>query len=248
MPKLIIDNKEHDVPNGITLIQACESRRRRDPALLLSRAPVDRRQLPHVPGRGRRHAEACRLLRHERQRSQARSRRHAADHHHQLADGEEGARGRARISADQSPARLPDLRPGRGMRSAGPDHGLRLRCRPLRRQQARGGGQISRAADRNLYDPLHPLHALHPLHDRGCRRRGARRHRPRRGHGDHHLSRARHDVGALRQRGRSLPGRRAHLQALRLHGAALGADQDPVDRRHGCAGRPISASTAVGAK
>ncbi|MGA8434720.1 MAG: 2Fe-2S iron-sulfur cluster-binding protein, partial [Methyloceanibacter sp.] len=24
MPKLIIDGKEHDVPNGITLIQACD--------------------------------------------------------------------------------------------------------------------------------------------------------------------------------------------------------------------------------
>ena len=121
------------------------------------------------------------------------------------------------------------------MRPAGPDHGLWLRRRPLPGQQARGGGQISRAADRHLHEPLHPLHALHPLHDRGRRRRGARRHRPRRGHGDHHLSRARHEVEPVRQRGRSLPGRRADLQALCLHGAALGADQDAVGRRHGCA-------------
>jgi hypothetical protein len=38
--------------------------RRRDPALLLPRAPVDRRQLPHVPGRGEgRPAEAAGALR-----------------------------------------------------------------------------------------------------------------------------------------------------------------------------------------
>ena len=248
MPKLIIDNKEHDVPNGITLIQACGLAGVEIPRFCyherLSIAGNCRMCLVEVAGMPKPVA-SCAMSVND---LEARSRRHAADHHHQLAHGEEGARGRARISADQSPARLPDLRPGRGMRSAGSDHGLWLRCRPLRRQQARGGGQISRAADRNLYDPLHPLHALHPLHDRGCRRRGAWRHRPRRGHGDHHLSRARHDVGALRQHSRSLPGRRAHLQALRLHGAALGADQDPVDRCHGCARAQISASTAVGAK
>ena len=48
--------------------------RRRDSPLLLSRAPVDRRQLPHVPGRGAGHAQACRLMRHGRQRSSAQPR------------------------------------------------------------------------------------------------------------------------------------------------------------------------------
>ena len=43
---------------------------------------------------------------------------------------------------------------------------------------------------KTIDDALHPLHALHPLRHRGRRRAGARRHRPRRGHGDHHLSRA----------------------------------------------------------
>ena len=62
---------------------------------------------------------------------------------------------------------------------------------------------------------------------------GARRHRPRRGHGDHHLSRAGDDLGAAGQRRRSLPGRRADLEALRLRGAAVGADQDRIDRRDG---------------
>ena len=40
-------------------------------------------------------------------------------------------------------------------------------------------------------------------------------------------------VGAARQRGRSLPGRRADLEALRVRGAAVGARQDRIDRRHG---------------
>ena len=40
------------------------------------------------------------------------------------------------------------------------------------------------------HDALHPLHALRPLPDRRRRRRGARRHRPRREHGDRHLHRA----------------------------------------------------------
>ena len=53
-------------------------------------------------------------------------------------------------------------------------------------------------ADQDGDEPLHPLHALRALHDRGGGRRGAGRHRPRRGHGDHHLPRARHDVGAVR--------------------------------------------------
>ena len=39
----------------------------RDPAFLLSRALVDRRQLPDVPGRSRGHAKAGRIVRHGRQ-------------------------------------------------------------------------------------------------------------------------------------------------------------------------------------
>ena len=42
---------------------------------------------------------------------------------------------------------------------------------------------------KTIDEPLHPLHALRPLHDRGRGRAGARRDRPRRGHGDHDLSR-----------------------------------------------------------
>ena len=59
--------------------------RRGDSALLLPRAALDRRQLPHVPGRGEAGAaEAAGLLR-------AAGRRRPGDLH-QHADGEEGAR------------------------------------------------------------------------------------------------------------------------------------------------------------
>ena len=69
-----------------------------------------------------------------------------------------------------------------------------------RGEQARGRGEVPGAAHQDGHEPLHPVHALRALHDRGGGRRGAGRHRPRRGHGDHHLPRARHDVGAVRQR------------------------------------------------
>ena len=96
----------------------------------------------------------------------------------------------------------------------------------LPREQARGRGQVHRAAGPHLDEPLHPLHALRPLHGRGRRHGRHGRHRPRRGHGDHDLSR---DLARLRTAGqyrRSLPGRRAAAEALPVQGAALGADQD----------------------
>ena len=233
MTKLIVDGKEIDVPPEYTLLQACEAAGAEIPRFCfherLSIAGNCRMCLIEVVGI----AEAAGLLRHGRQGPAAQQGRHAERSQHAHADGEEGARRRDGIPADQSSARLPDLRPGRRMRSAGPGHGLWRRCQPLRREQARGRGQIYRPAGQDHHDALHPVHALHPLRDRGRRRAGARRHRPRRGHGDHDLSRAGDDLGAAEQRGRSLPGRRAHLEALCLRGAAVGARQDAIDRRDG---------------
>ena len=100
------------------------------------------------------------------------------------------------------------------MRSAGPVDGLWRRLQPLPREQARGRGQISRRAGQDLDEPLHPVHALRALCDRSRGRSRARRHRPRRGHGDHDLSRTGDDVGAAGQRRRPLSGRRADLEAL----------------------------------
>ena len=105
----------------------------------------------------------------------------------------------------------------------------------LSREQARGRRQVHRRAGEDDHEPLHPLHALCALHHRGRRRARARRDRARRGYGDHDLPRRRDDLRAAGQRGRPLPGRRADLQALRVRGAAVGIEQDRVDRRDGCA-------------
>ncbi len=220
-------------PAGVHAAAGGGSGGRRDSALLLPRAAVDRRQLPDVPRRAEGLAEAGRKLRLGRARLPARAERRAAGRQHQVADGAQGPRRRDGIPADQPSARLPDLRSGRRMRPAGPGDGLRRRFQPLSREQARGRGQVHRPAGQDDHEPLHPLHAVHPLLGRGGRRAGIGRHRPRRGHGDHDLSRAGDVVGAAGQRGRSLPGRRADLEALCLRGAAVGAVQDRNHRRDG---------------
>ena len=248
MTKLIVDGKEIDVPPEYTLLQACEAAGAEIPRFCYPRAAVDRRQLPHVPDRGRRHAEAAGLLRHGRAGFAAEQGRLAEGAVDPLADGAQGARRGDGVSAHQSSARLPDLRPGRRMRPAGPVDGLRRRRQPLPREQARGRGQISRRAGQDVDEPLHPVHALRPLRHRGRRRARARRHRPRRGHGDHDLSRRGDDVRAAGQRGRSLPGRRADLEALCVRGAAVGAQQDRVDRRDGRARLAPSASIRAAAR
>ncbi len=233
MTKLIVDGKEIDVPPEYTLLQACEAAGAEIPRFCfherLSIAGNCRMCLVELVGL----AEAGGLVRLGGARLPARTEGRAAGGQHQDADGEEGARRRDGIPADQPSARLPDLRPGRRMRPAGPGHGLWRGRQPLPGEQARGRGQIYRPAGEDDHDALHPLHALRPLLGRSRGRAGARRHRPRRGHGDHHLSRARDEVGAAGQRHRSVPGRRAHLQALRVSGAAVGTDQDRVDRRDG---------------
>ena len=153
--------------------------------------------------------------------------RRAAGRQHQDADGQEGARRGDGVPPHQPPARLPDLRPGRPVRPAGPGDGLRRRHLALPREQARGRRQVSRPADQDRHEPVHPLHPLRPLHHRGGRRRGSRRDLARRGHGDHELSREGARLRAAGQRRRSLPGRRAHPQARGLQLPALGADARP---------------------
>ena len=71
MPRLIIDGKEHDMPDGITLIQACALAGIEIPRFCyherLSIAGNCRMCLVEVAG----HAEARRLLRHGRERPAA---------------------------------------------------------------------------------------------------------------------------------------------------------------------------------
>ena len=56
------------------------------------------------------------------------------------------------------------------------------------------------------------------------------------------------DLGIAGQPRRSLPGRRADLEALCVRGAAVGTRQDPVDRRDGRASARRSASTPAAAR
>ncbi len=233
MAKLIVDGTEVEVAAELHAAPGLRGGGRGDSALLLPRAAVGRRQLPHVPRRGAGRAEADRLVRHGGARPAAGAERRAAGRAHALAVDQEGPRRGDGVPAHQPPARLPDLRPGRRVRPAGPGDGLRRRFEPLPREQARGRGQVYRPAREDDHDALHPLHALHPLLRRGRRRAGARRDRPRRGHGDHDLSRERHELRAAGQRDRPLPRRRADLAALCLPGAALGAVEDRIGRRHG---------------
>ncbi len=203
-------------------------------AFLFPRAPVDRRQLPHVPRRGEgRPAQAGRLLRHGRARPASRPERRAAGSLHQHADGQEGPRRRDGVPAHQPPARLPDLRPGRRMRPAGPGDGLRRRRLALPREQARGRGQVYRPAGQDDHDALHPLHALRPLHDGSGRHFRTRPDRPRRGRRDHHLSRTGDDLGTAGQCHRSLPGWGAHLSPIRIPCPPVGTVEDRIDRRDG---------------
>ena len=131
MPKLTIDGIEVEVPAGSTVLQAAEAAGIEIPAVLLSRPAVDRRQLPHVPGRNRKDAAETNFLLHlSRRRGHGRAHRHA--------DGAQRPPRRDGIPADQSPAGLPDLRSGRRVRSAGSGHGLRHGPLALCREQARG--------------------------------------------------------------------------------------------------------------
>ena len=123
------------------------------------------------------------------------------------------------------------------MRPAGPGHGLRVRPQPLPREQARRAGQIPGAADQDHHDPVHPLHPLHPLRHRDRRRAGARRHRPRRGHGGRHLRGEGADVRAVGQHDRPVPGGGADVRAVCLRRAVVGADQDRVRGRDGRRGQ-----------
>ena len=233
MTKLIVDGKEIDVPPEYTLLQACETAGAEIPRFCfqdrLSIAGNCRMCLVEVVGVPKPQASCAMGVKDLAPNKD----QFAESHLHALADGAQGARRRDGISADQSSARLPDLRSGRRMRSAGSGDGLWRRSKPVPREQARGRGQISRRAGQDLDEPLHPMHALRAFRDRSRRHPGTRRHRPRRGHGDHHLSGRGADLRIAGQHRRSLPGRRADLEAVRVCRAPVGAQQDRVDRRDG---------------
>ena len=213
---------------GVHAAPGLRSRGRGNSALLLPRAAVDRRQLPHVPDRGAaaspKPQASCAM---GVQRSAAEQRRLAESSQSPRSPMVKKAReGVMEFLLINHPLDCPICDQGGECDLQDQAMAYGVDASRLPREQARGRGQIYRPAGQDDHDPLHPLHALRPLCDRSRRRAGARRHRARRGHGDHHLSRAGDDLGAAGQRRRSLPGRRAHLEALCVRGAAVGARQD----------------------
>jgi NADH-quinone oxidoreductase subunit G len=114
MPKVTVDGQELEVPDGATVLQACELAGKEIPRFCyherLSIAGNCRMCLVEVkPGPPKPQA-SCALPAADNQES--------SPH----ADGQECARGRDGIPAHQPSARLPDLRSGRRVRSAGPVH------------------------------------------------------------------------------------------------------------------------------
>ena len=197
-------------PAGVHAAPGLRGRGRGNSALLLPRASVDRRQLPHVP-RSRSSASRSR-------------RRSCAMGVKDLPPNKDGSpkilntktpmvkkarEGVMEFLLINHPLDCPICDQGGECDLQDQAMAYGVDASRYQREQARGRGQIYRPAGQDDHDALHPLHALHPFCDRGRRRAGARRHRPRRGHGDHDLSRAGDDLGTAEQRGRSLPGRRA---------------------------------------
>ena len=164
MPKVTVDGIELEVPQGATVLQACELAGKEIPRFCyherLSIAGNCRMCLVEVaPGPPKPQA-CCALPAADGQMIRTDTR-----------DGQEGARGGDGVPAHQPPARLPDLRPGRRMRPPGPGDGLWPRLHPLRGEQAGDRRQIYGPGDQDRDDPLHPVHALHPFLGGGRRRR-----------------------------------------------------------------------------
>ncbi len=91
---------------------------------------------------------------------------------HALGLRQGGAGRRDGIPAHQPSARLPDLRPGRGMPAPGPRGRLRQERLALHRRETRGAEQESGPAHLDRHDALHPLHALRALRPGARRRHG----------------------------------------------------------------------------
>ena len=127
MTKLIVDGIEVDVPPEYTLLQACEAAGAEIPRFCfherLSIAGNCRMCLVELKGAPKPVASCAWGVRDCRPGPE----RRAAGGPDQVADGQEGARRGDGVPPHQPPARLPDLRPGRRVRPAGPGDGLRRR-------------------------------------------------------------------------------------------------------------------------
>ena len=163
--KIIVDGIEVEVPADYTLLQACEAAGAEIPRFCfherLSIAGNCRMCLVELKGAPKPVASCAWGVRDCRPGPE----RRAAGSLHQVADGEEGARRGDGVPAHQPSARLPDLRPGRRVRPAGPGDGLRRRHLRFDENKRAVDGQIYRPAGQDDHEPVHPLHALRPLLD-----------------------------------------------------------------------------------
>mmetsp|Transcript_27297 Transcript_27297/g.48254 ORF Transcript_27297/g.48254 Transcript_27297/m.48254 type:complete len:235 (-) Transcript_27297:1760-2464(-) len=199
--------------------------RRRRPSLLLPRPTFHCRKLPHVSGGSREGRQARRFVCHAAYAWNEDQNRHApSPQSERRCDG---------VSACKPPSRLPHLRPRWRVRPPGPVHGVRRRPISILPHQARRRGQKHRPSDPNHHDALHPLHEVRALLLRSRRRARPGHHGPRQLDGNRHVRRGHLlRLGDVRQRHRPLSRRSAHLQAVRLPRASLGAAEHRVHRRH----------------
>ena len=230
MPKVKIDGVEIEVPAGITVLQACELAGRRDSALLLPRAPVDRRQLPHVPGRGGagppKPQASCALP--------------VADKQEIFTNTpmvQKARKGVMEFLLINHPLDCPIC-------DQGGECDLQDQAMGYGFDRSRFHENKRAVPDKDL-GPLVKTSMTRCIHCTRCIRfatevagveeLGA----TGRGEDMEITTYVEHalDHRAVRQPHRPLPGRRADLQALRLQGAAVGAHQDRIDRRAGCARR-----------
>ncbi len=227
MPKVTVDGVEIEVPQGATVLQACELAGKEIPRFCyherLSIAGNCRMCLVEVaPGPPKPQA-SCALPAADGQTIRTDTR-----------DGEEGPRRGDGVPAHQPPARLPDLRPGRRVRPSGPGDGLWPSVLALRREQASHRRQVHGPGHQDRHDALHPVHALHPLLRGSGGRAGAWHALPGRGQPDHVLPREGRDHRDGRQSRRRLPGRSAASEATGVRKPSVGASPRSRHRRHGC--------------
>ena len=236
--KLIIDGKEVEADDNLTLLQACEQAGAEIPALLLSRAPVGRRQLPHVSGRMGRRAEAAGLLRAAGQRHLPQQGRHAGQDQHHFAIARKAREGVMEFLLINHPLDCPIC-------DQGGECDLQDQAMGYGRAAFHRFNENKRAVEDKYMGPLIKTIMTRCIQCTRCVRfatevagvpdLGAT------GRGEDmeittYLEKAL-CLRALRQCRRSLPGRRADLQALCLQRAALGIAQDRIHRCDGRAGR-----------
>ena len=122
--RVTIDEREVQVPKGTGIVETALAAGIEIPVFCYEpRLGAAGRRLPHVPRRGRGHAEAPGRLHAHRAGRDGRE-----DGAH-LGEGGGGPERDARVHPRQPPARLPRLRQGRRVPAAGPDVPLRARQR-----------------------------------------------------------------------------------------------------------------------